>query len=293
VPELPEVETVRRGLDAHTCQQTLVGGSVLLARTLAAPRDPETFLAGLNGRRIATWLRRGKYLIAQLGDGEPLDTLQPNPEGWLGVHLRMTGQLLWCHPDDPLQKHARVRLYFEGDRELRFVDTRTFGRMWWVPPDTRPEAIITGLLSLGPEPFSPDFSREYLVETLRNRRKPIKTALLDQAIVAGTGNIYADETLFLSGIPPTRLCCELNPEEVQRLRENLVRVLERAIETGGTTLRDFRDVRGLNGNYGGEAWVYNRTGEPCRECGTPIERIKLGGRSAHFCPVCQPEAGTA
>ncbi|USR89380.1 DNA-formamidopyrimidine glycosylase [Phormidium yuhuli AB48] len=292
MPELPEVETVRRGLNAHTCQQRICGGTVLLNRSLASPAHANDFIEGMQGQSIRTWHRRGKYLIAQLGEDDSCDRLGPTADGWLGVHLRMTGQLLWCHPEDPLEKHTRVRLFFEGDRELRFVDIRTFGRLWWVPPHTSPHTVMTGLLSLGPEPFSPEFSSDYLISTLANRRKPIKTALLDQTIVAGVGNIYADESLFLSGIPPTRLCSQLTPDEIDRLRQQVIDVLSQAIEAGGTTLRDFRDVTGINGNYGGMAWVYNRNGQPCRQCGTPIARIKLGGRSSHFCPSCQPDPKT-
>ena len=157
VPELPEVETVRRGLNAHTCQQRICGGTVLLNRSLASPAHANDFIEGMQGQSIRTWHRRGKYLIAQLGEDDSCDRLGPTADGWLGVHLRMTGQLLWCHPEDPLEKHTRVRLFFEGDRELRFVDIRTFGRLWWVPPHTSPHTVMTGLLSLGPEPFSPEF----------------------------------------------------------------------------------------------------------------------------------------
>ncbi|WP_017659510.1 DNA-formamidopyrimidine glycosylase [Baaleninema simplex] len=293
MPELPEVETVRRGLNAATRRYTIAGVEVLLDRTVAAPKAISDFASGLEGQAIAYWHRRGKYLLAQLGNDPELDSLQPTPHGWLGVHLRMTGQLLWCRRDDALQRHTRIRLFCQGegesDRELRFVDTRTFGRLWWVPPHTHPAAVVTALLSLGPEPFSEDCSTDYLAEILKNRRKPIKTALLDQTIVAGVGNIYADETLFLSRIHPTRLSCELSWQDLDRLRGNLVRVLENAIEAGGTTLRDFRTVEGTNGNYGGLAWVYDRAGEPCRDCDRPIERLKLSGRSSYFCPNCQPD----
>ena len=201
----------------------------------------------------------------------------------------MTGQLLWCHRDDPLQKHARVRLFFADDRELRFVDQRTFGKMWWIPDSTDPASIMTGLGKLGPEPFSEEFSPDYFAATLYKRRRPIKTALLDQAIVAGVGNIYADETLFLSGIPPTALCCQLDEGQIESIRTQLIRVLRDSIAVGGTTFSDFLNVQGINGNYGGVAWVYGRTGQPCRVCQTPIARIKLGGRSTHFCPSCQPD----
>jgi len=191
VPELPEVETVRRGLNQTTLYQTITGGDVLLERTIAHP-DPMGFLAGLKGGAIAQWHRRGKYLIGELEEGA----------GWLGVHLRMTGQMLWTTPDEPLQKHCRVRLFMGENRELRFVDQRTFGQMWYVPPGVAPQTVITGLQSLGPEPLSADFTADYLMEQLRRRARPIKNALLDQAIVAGIGNIYADEALFLSGVRP-------------------------------------------------------------------------------------------
>lgn len=275
MPELPEVETVRLGLNQVTLNQPIRGGDVLLDRTVAYPTSTTAFLAGLNGTAIAQWHRYGKYLLAELS------------EGWLGVHLRMTGQLLWLNSTEPLHKHTRVRLFFADDRELRFVDQRTFGQMWWVPRDREPKTIITGLQKLGPEPFSADFSDDYLAQQLKSRRRPIKTALLDQALVAGVGNIYADEALFLSGIRPETLCADLSPANIKRLRLNIVRVLQDSINARGTTFSDFRDVSGVNGNYGNIAWVYARDGEACRTCETLIQRLKLAGRSSHFCPNCQ------
>lgn len=278
MPELPEVETVRLGLNQLTLNQVIRGGDVLLDRTIAHPLSAVDFLAGLKGGAIAQWHRRGKYLLAELV-GQPV--------GWLGVHLRMTGQLLWLNRDEPLQKHTRVRLFFGETQELRFVDQRTFGQMWWVPPGTAPESIITGLQNLGPDPFSAEFSVEYLTRALQNRRRPIKTALLDQAIVAGLGNIYADEALFLCGIRPETLCTDLRGQQIERLRTAIIQVLQASIEAGGTTFSNFLNVQGINGNYGGVAWVYNRDGEACRVCTTPILRLKLAGRSSHFCPECQ------
>ena len=312
MPELPEVETVRQGLNQVTLSQEILGGDVLLNRTIAHPLSMDEFLAGLKNVTITGWHRRGKYLLAELsklniGDQEEL-TLQNsritkeestpqihpwenNPKssdaGWLGVHLRMTGQLLWLNQEEPLQKHTRVRLFFQDNRELRFVDLRTFGQMWWVPPSEAPESIITGLQRLGPDPFSADFSVKYLVGKLKNRQRSIKTALLDQTLVAGAGNIYADEALFLSGIPPTTLCAALNLEQIERIRTSLIQVLQTSIEAGGTTFSNFLNVQGVNGNYSGVAWVYGRTGQPCRICSTPIVRLKLAGRSSHFCPKCQ------
>ncbi|MGB7441589.1 MAG: DNA-formamidopyrimidine glycosylase [Coleofasciculaceae cyanobacterium] len=283
MPELPEVETVRRGLNKLTLAQEIQGGDVLLERSIAHPLSVNGFLAPLKHVTITTWQRRGKYLLAQL------TKLDKSEAGWLGVHLRMTGQLLWLNQDEPLQKHARVRLFFPDGKELRFVDIRTFGKMWWVPPREAPENIITGLKRLGPEPFSPEFSTEYLVSKLQNRQISIKTALLDQALVAGVGNIYADEALFLAGVMPKTPCGALQTEQIDGLRIAIIQVLQKGIDSGGTSFSNFLNVLGVNGNYTGLAWVYGRRGQPCRVCGTPIERLKLGGRSSHFCPSCQPE----
>ncbi|MGB3636964.1 MAG: DNA-formamidopyrimidine glycosylase [Rivularia sp. (in: cyanobacteria)] len=308
MPELPEVETVRRGLNQLTLQRKITGGDVLLNRTIAYPFPPEDFLNGLKQREIISWHRRGKYLIAELslleedketrrqGD-EVENNSTPSPPSphppipsSLGVHLRMTGQLLWLAQDEPLHKHTRVRLFFGEEWELRFVDQRTFGQMWWVPPKVETQSIITGLAKLAADPFSAEFTVEYLADKLKNRRRAIKTALLDQSVVAGVGNIYADEALFLSGIQPETLCLNLRIEQIDSLHSSILKVLKTSIEAGGTTFSNFLNVKGVNGNYAHVAWVYNRTGEPCRNCSHPIERIKLAGRSSHFCPQCQQSA---
>ena len=278
MPELPEVETVRRGLNQLTLSQEVTGGDVLLQRTIAYPFSVDEFIDKVKGNTIATWHRRGKYLLAELSSPSP---------SYLGVHLRMTGQLLWLTQDQPLHKHTRVRLFFGEKQELRFVDQRTFGQMWYVPGSTAVESIITGLAKLAVDPFSPEFTVEYLADKLKKSRRPIKTGLLDQSMVAGLGNIYADEALFKSGILPTTLCTELQLPKIELLRTAIIQVLSASIAVGGTTFSNFLSVKGVNGNYGGEAWVYNRTGEPCKVCGNVIQRIKLGGRSSHFCSQCQ------
>jgi formamidopyrimidine-DNA glycosylase len=282
---------------------------VLLNSTIARSISATDFLTQLKGKSIARWYRRGKYLLAELSqfpEGErekgkggefrdqtpnssplPSSFLLPSKAGWLGVHLRMTGQLLWVNRSEPLQKHARVRLFFEGNQELRFVDQRTFGQMWYVPAETEVSSTVIGLKLLGPEPFSDEFTTEYLTRKLHRRARPIKTALLDQSLIAGLGNIYADETLFLSGVMPTTLCADLTAEQIGRIHTAIIQVLQKAIESGGTTFSNFLNVQGVNGNYGGVAWVYNRAGQPCRTCSATIERIKLAGRSTHFCPACQ------
>ena len=278
MPELPEVETVRRGLNNLTLNQPIQKVEVLLARTIAYPAEVEQFKRGVTGIAIAQWQRRGKYLLAKL---------QSTPAGWLGVHLRMTGQLLWLPQDSPLHKHTRVRLLFANGWELRFVDLRTFGKLWYVPPHVELESVITGLQKLGPEPFADDFSLEYFAQKLANRRRHIKTLLLDQSIVAGIGNIYADEALFKSGILPNTIAADLNSKQIQRLHRAIIDVLQTSIDKGGTTFSDFLNLLGVSGNYGDAALVYGRKEQPCRVCGTAIEKIKLAGRSSHFCPSCQ------
>ena len=307
MPELPEVETICRGLNQLTLDREILGGDVLLHSSIARSISATDFLTKLKGKSIASWYRRGKYLLAELSQltpcrgGAPLpalpdsssfpvpsvSSLLPSKAGWLGVHLRMTGQLLWVNESEPLPKHARVRLFFEGNQELRFVDQRTFGQMWYVPAETEVDSTVTGLKLLGPEPFSDQFTTEYLARKLHRRARPIKTALLDQSLVAGLGNIYADETLFLSGVMPTTLCADLTREQIDRIHTAIIQVLQKAIDSGGTTFSNFLNVQGVNGNYGGIAWVYNRAGQPCRTCSTTIEKIKLAGRSTHFCPACQ------
>ena len=280
MPELPEVETVRRGLELQVVGFEIARVEVLRARAIASPPLPELFCSALEGCRVKAWLRRGKYLMAQLerdnSDG-----------GYWGVHLRMTGQFLWMsQPQEPC-RHTRVRFWNLQEQELRFVDTRSFGEMWWVPPGERPETVMTGLQKLGPEPFSTAFNPTYLAERLAGSKRPIKTALLDQGLVAGVGNIYADESLFMSRISPHTPCNRLGPQQLERLHAAVVEVLTTSIRAGGTTFSDFRDLTGTNGNYGHAAWVYRRSGEPCRVCGSPIQRDKLSGRSSHWCPNCQ------
>ena len=272
---------MRRGLERVTPGHRIEGGEVLLARTIAHPAQEAEFWAGLTGTTLSAWHRRGKYLLGQL--------TQPDggSGGYLGVHLRMTGQLLWVDPNDSVQPHCRVRLWLSGHHELRYVDQRTFGRLWWVPPGVAPEVIMTGLQSLGPEPFDDQFSVAYLRQRLARSRRPIKNALLDQALVAGIGNIYADEALFLSGLRPLTPSDRVGPQRLQQLHGAIQAVLTTSIESGGTTFSDYRDIYGVNGTYGGVAWVYDREGLPCRVCSTPIQRLKLAGRSAHYCPQCQ------
>jgi formamidopyrimidine-DNA glycosylase len=280
VPELPEVETVRRGLQQQTTGFTVGRVQVLRQRAIASPAEPGAFEAALLGCTLNGWQRRGKYLLGELQQDD-------RTTGWWGVHLRMTGQFLWIRDQRPPCSHTRVRIWNQVGEELRFVDTRSFAQMWWVPAAVPVEEVITGLQRLGPEPFAPAFSATYLQQRLRGSRRPIKAALLDQTLVAGVGNIYADEALFAAGIRPHTSSGRVSLVRLERLRQALVEVLDTSIGAGGTTFSDFRDLTGTNGNYGGQALVYRRGGQPCRTCGTSIRREKLGGRSSHWCPRCQ------
>ncbi|MFM7268884.1 MAG: DNA-formamidopyrimidine glycosylase [Cyanobium sp.] len=296
MPELPEVETVRRGLERQTCGMCIERVEVLRARAVAYPPDPELFAIALRHCSVEQWYRRGKYLYAALRDP------QGGSGGYWGVHLRMTGQFHWIpapdrqsseaaqggerSPPSP-SSHTRVRLWDSSGAELRFIDTRSFGQMWWVPPGKPIEAVITGLGRLGLEPFDPAFTARHLKTRLQGSKRSIKAALLDQSLVAGVGNIYADESLFAAGINPHTPSGRINLAALERLRRALVAVLEASIGAGGTTFSDFRDLAGTNGNYGGQACVYRRTGLPCPRCGSPIQRDRLGGRSTHWCHQCQ------
>ena len=277
MPELPEVETVRRGLADRLDSFEIKEIEVCRARAIASPGGVDQFVAGLKGATVGAWSRRGKYLMAQL---------EPNRGRW-GVHLRMTGQFQWHATPAPPCNHTRVRFWNQSSEELRFVDVRSFGEMWWIPEDDDLDTVMTGLKRLGPEPFSDAFTGAYLKQRLKGSTRPIKTALLDQSLIAGVGNIYADESLFAAGIPPLTGSGKLSIEQLVRLRDELINVLNISIGVGGTTFSDFRDLEGVNGNYGGQSWVYRRSGQPCRRCGTPISREKLSGRSTHWCPTCQ------
>ncbi len=280
MPELPEVETVRRGLEHHTLQQEWLRVEVVRPRLVSSPPDPDLFSLALRGTHVQTWQRRGKYLLATLAHGDD------SPAGVWGVHLRMTGQFLWLVGSIDPCRHTRARFWC-AEGELRFVDTRSFGQMWWIPAELEPGRVIHGLSRLGPEPFATDFDGPYLRQRLAHSRRAIKTALLDQTLVAGVGNIYADESLFAAGIRPQTPAHQLDADRLDRLRQALQAVLRDSIAAGGTTFSDFRHVSGLNGQYGAQSWVYRRAGQPCRRCGEPIQRERLGGRSSHWCPRCQ------
>ena len=285
MPELPEVETVRKGLEKKLKNFIISEIEIIRPSTIAFPANKDEFKKGLTNSLIDKWSRRGKYLIAKLIKNSNNDTLKSN--GYLIIHLRMTGHFNWLKRNNSPCKHTRVRFFDSQENELRFIDVRSFGQIWWIKEGLDPKKIIKGLGSLGPEPFSKDFNYEYLKKEFSKRTKSIKAVLLDQRIIAGIGNIYADESLFEAGISPFRSAKTIKKRELIKLRISIIEVLEKSIGSGGTTFSDFRNIEGLNGNYSMQANVYKRTGEKCKRCSNLIQRKKITGRSTHWCSNCQ------
>ena len=285
MPELPEVETVRKGLEKKLKNFIISEIEIIRPSTIAFPANKDEFKKGLNNSLIDKWNRRGKYLIASLIKNPNNKTLKSN--GYLIIHLRMTGHFNWLKRNNSPCKHTRVRFFDSQGNELRFIDLRSFGQIWWIKEGLDPKKIIKGLGSLGPEPFSKDFNYEYLKKEFSKRTKSIKAVLLDQRIIAGIGNIYADESLFEAGISPFREAKTIKKRELIKLRISIIEVLEKSIGSGGTTFSDFRNIEGLNGNYSMQANVYKRTGEKCKRCSNLIQRKKITGRSTHWCSNCQ------
>jgi formamidopyrimidine-DNA glycosylase len=274
MPELPEVETIRRGLQKELCGSTIKSIKVLRPESVAYPAGND-FVNSLKGRTFRSFDRRGKYLLINMSEGT-----------CLVVHLRMSGRLLVLAPSAREPAHVRVRLNLADGRKLIFDDTRVFGRLWFVAAGESRKSVVPALAELGPEPLE-GLKPADLRVAFAGKTQPIKSALLDQTIIAGIGNIYADESLHLAGIRPQRPAGDLSAAELTRLANRIADVLHSAIEAGGSTLRDYTGATGVNGNYQHEAFVYGRKGEPCRKCKSRIERIKLAGRSTHYCPRCQ------
>jgi len=272
MPELPEVETIARGLRASLVGHIITGVEVRWARSLVPP-DPVAFGRRLVGQVISGVGRRGKWILIPLDDG---DTLL--------VHLRMTGQLVLERSGSPDDRHIRVLFSLDGGWRLRFSDQRKFGRMVLT---SDPQNQVGGL---GPEPLADDFTVERLEKMLAHRRGRIKPLLLNQTFVAGLGNIYADESLWRAGVHPLRKADGLGPAEVRRLHRGIRSVLQAAIDSGGTTLADsaYRQPDGRSGEFYDLLAVYGREGQPCVRCGTAIKRIVVGQRGTHYCPHCQP-----
>lgn len=274
MPELPEVETYVRDLTPLLRNRTVTAVEVFWPRIIAVPTVVE-FTEAMVGQRFTSFGRRGKYMLLGLASGDTLI-----------IHLRMTGHVtVYDQPVTP-DKHTHVVFALADGGQIHYQDSRKFGRLWLVANTT---AV---LYKLGEEPFAAAFDVAYLAAKLAGRTSPIKALLLDQAVVAGVGNIYADETLFRAGIHPTRPGNSLSQNELTRLHEAIQSVLGQAIDHHGSSLgrssiQNYARPGGEAGEFQGEHKVFQRTGNPCLHCGQPIERIIITQRSTHFCPTCQ------
>lgn len=273
MPELPEVETVRRTLLDKLTGRT-VADVEILAPKFIRNMSSEEFRHRATGARIEGLRRRGKYLIIDLSTGDELV-----------IHLKMAGRLLYLPSGEPLAKHTHVIFRLDNGDHLRYVDLRHFGGLHLLGPGR--EGAPQGLETLGPEPLTPSFTPDYLRESLGRRKTRIKPLLLDQTFIAGLGNIYADECLYDAGIHPERIASSLTGEEVQRLYEAIGHILQWSIENGGTTFSTYVDGEGRKGRFAANLRVYRREDQACPRCGAPVRRLKLGSRSAHYCEVCQ------
>jgi formamidopyrimidine-DNA glycosylase len=303
MPELPEVETIANGVDAR------VRGHVVVSVWLGSKPEPfrstpAELVKALTGSTIERVRRVGKHIVVDLTRRSAAtrrrSTDAPGKaKSWRGqwlVHLGMTGRLLVCQADDPTPKHTHAILQLDDAREVRFVDARRFGRLSVLDLSAEPAskagkqekgtgAADEGFVGPGQEPL--DIPADAFRALFRGRRTPIKSALLNQKLLHGVGNIYADESLFRAGIRPRRQAGRLTAKELERLRTSIQSVLREAIALGGSSVSDYVDASGEKGFFQLEHKVYLRTGEPCLVCETPIRRILVAGRGTHFCPTCQ------
>ena len=273
MPELPEVETVKRILEPQLSGQTILSAEVLHHQIIFCP-DADSFQKKLIGQIITSMSRRGKYLTVHFGSGDRLI-----------VHLRMTGQLLVVPDDFPVEKHTHLIAKLSGGNEIRYIDVRRFGRFWLFGDGE--EDNISGIAKLGLEPDDKGLTAEYLKSRLCKIRKTIKEMLHDQSIVAGIGNIYSDEILFASGIHPEKKCSDMSDEEFAALAKHIPEIIRWGIETNKMTAEEYLNGKGKKYRNTPYLKAYGREGKPCVKCGAVLEKLVIGGRSSVFCPNCQ------
>ncbi|MBM4415483.1 MAG: bifunctional DNA-formamidopyrimidine glycosylase/DNA-(apurinic or apyrimidinic site) lyase [Chloroflexi bacterium] len=271
MPELPEVETIRRDLAPLLVGRTIVATRIhASAERLAVTHTPRALERTLTGRRIEALERHGKYLVARLDDGR----------SWV-LHLRMTGSLVHAPQSEAADRFERARVDFDDGSSLRLRDMRKFAT-WHLVRDAREAMPHTG-----PDALSGAWSAAWLRAALARRSVAVKAALLDQAVCAGVGNIYADEACWLARIDPRTPACELGPRRVTRLHAALRETLAASLEHRGSSFSDYRDGLGAAGWHHVHVHVFRRDGAPCERCGTPIAKVRVAGRGTHFCPRCQ------
>ena len=272
MPELPEVETVKESLKCRLVGRKIKNVNILWDNIIAYP-SKEEFIKDINDKIIIDIKRRGKFLLFDLDDY------------YLLSHLRMEGKYFFKNHDDEINKHEHVIFDLGNDEELRYMDTRKFGKMYLIKKEDIDK--IGPLKDLGLEPWDDNLNSEYLINKYKNKRLPIKTVLLDQSIIVGIGNIYADEILFLSKINPLKKCNLLNKEECEKIIKYTREVLENAIKMGGSTIRTYSSVDGVHGLFQNELLVHGKDKGACPDCNNKIEKIRIGGRGTYYCPKCQ------
>ncbi|MBU5468087.1 DNA-formamidopyrimidine glycosylase [Virgibacillus sp. MSJ-26] len=277
MPELPEVETIKKTLNQLVLNKTIKEVSVYWPNIIKKPDDIEAFKHMLIGQRINDIHRRGKFLLFELDDY------------MLVSHLRMEGKYSLHSNDAPLKKHTHVIFSFTDQTELRYNDVRKFGTMHLFTKGQ--EKSQKPLQQLGPDPFDDEFTFDYFYNKLNKTSRVIKVVLLDQSVVAGLGNIYVDETLFKAGVHPEKKANLLSEYEVEAVRKQAISILKEAVAKGGTTIRSYVNGQGEMGMFQQELFVYGQENQPCKHCGQAIEKIKVGGRGTHICTKCQEYDG--
>ncbi|MGM9835050.1 MAG: DNA-formamidopyrimidine glycosylase [Bacilli bacterium] len=271
MPEIAEVETVRRTLQKRILNKKIKNVNVLYEKMIES--NLSVFKTKLIGLEFKDILRKGKWLIFDLGDY------------YLTSHLRMEGKYFIKSSDEKIEKHEHIIFSFVDGTDLRYHDTRKFGKMCLIKKEDIND--YEPIKKQGYEPGSKELTNDYLYQSFKDKNIPMKTLLLDQTIISGLGNIYADEVLFASGINPLKKGKELNIKECEKIVKSSKEIIAEAISKGGTTIRSYTSSLGVTGSFQQSLKVHKREGEKCYNCGTIIERIKVGGRSTYFCPKCQ------
>ncbi len=272
MPELPEVETVKESLKLRLKGKKILNSRVIYDNIIAYP-NVEDFILEIKGQMINDMERRGKFLIFNLD------------KYYLLSHLRMEGKYFFKKHDEEILKHEHVIFDLDDGEELRYMDTRKFGKMYLIPKEDIDK--VGPLKDLGLEPWDNNLTSKYLLDKYKKKRIPIKTVLLDQEIIVGIGNIYADEILFLCKINPLKKANEITEKEAQNIIKYTKEVLEKAIKKGGTTIRTYSSVDGVHGLFQEELLVHGKDKGKCPRCNEDIIKIKVGGRGTYYCPKCQ------
>ncbi len=274
MPELPEVETVKEALKEKLLGKKIIEVNVLYDKIIAYPTK-EKFIIKIQNQVINDITRRGKFLIFDLD------------KYYLLSHLRMEGKYFFRQKEENIYKHEHIIFNLDNEEQLRYMDTRKFGKMYLIKKEDI--TMVGPLKDLGLEPWDDKLTSKYLLDKYRKKKLPIKTVLLDQNIIVGIGNIYADEILFLSQINPLKKCNLITKEEAEKIIDNTRKVLENAIKMGGTTIRTYSSVDGVHGLFQEELLVHGKDHEKCPVCRSEIEKIKIGGRGTYYCSNCQKE----